>query len=106
MVQMNKNEIATITVGGIVALIFGGLLWKSAGSKEDPIVKLDNEEPEPRDVTDEISRPSDASTVDLNVGSNKNEGWNTYEGDGGKKSRKKRRNKTRRSKPKSKRSKK
>jgi hypothetical protein len=98
MTQLSKNQIATITVSGIVALIFGGLLWKSASSKEEPIVQLPGDEP--RDVTDELSRPSEASTVDLNIGNNDDDGWKV--GTGGKKSRRRRRNKTRKSKPKSK----
>ena len=104
MVQLSKNQISEITIAGIVALIFAGLLWKSAGSKEEPIVQIPNAEP--RDVTDELSRPSDVSTVDLNLGSDKNDGWNTYDVEGGKKSRKRRKNKTRKSRSKSKRTKK
>jgi hypothetical protein len=101
---MSQTQLTKLQIGGIaaaVALIFGGLLWKSASSKEEPLLQIPNDEP--RDVTDELSRPSEASTVDLNIGNNDNDddGWKV--GTGGKKSRRRRRNKTRRSRSKSKR---
>jgi len=99
---MSQTQLTKLQIGGIaaaVALIFGGLLWKSAGSKEEPIVQVPGDEP--KDVTDELSRPSEASTVDLNIGNNDDDGWKV--GTGGKKSRRRRRNKTRRSRSKSKR---
>lgn len=104
MAQLSKGAIAGIA--GAVTLVVGYLLWKSTGVKEEPIVQLPSDKPidvtdEPIDVTDELSRPSEASTVDLNIGNNDDDGWKV--GTGGKKSRKKRRNKTRRSRSKSKR---
>jgi len=100
----SQEAIALYIVGGLVV----GFLAKSAfTSKSTEAVK--EEKPEAaeednRDVTDEISRPSDATTVDLNLGSDKDdddEGWKI--GTGGKKSRKRRKNKSRKSRPKSKR---
>jgi hypothetical protein len=99
-IKLSKWEIIGIAAGG--TLIFGGLLWKSASSKEEPeqIVA------EPRDVTEELTgRPSETGTVDLNVGSSDSDKlWKTYDGDGGKRSRRKqRKNKSKKSRPKSKR---
>ena len=100
----SPEAIGIYIVGGLVV----GFLAKSAFSSKPTSAatqeKQEAAEEDNRDVTDEISRPSDATTVDLNVGSDKNdddEGWKI--GTGGKKSRKRRKNKSRKSRPKSKR---
>ena len=107
-VKLTNDQIKIVSGvgGGVVALIVGGLLWKYFRSKEEP------EYVEDRDILNEvIERPSEASTVDLNIRNNRNddnddnyeeeEGWKT--GTGGKRSRKKRKNKSKKSRSKSKR---
>jgi hypothetical protein len=100
----SPQAIALYVAGGLLV----GFMAKEAFSSkpapaatQEPVV-----EKEPRDVTEELTgRPSETGTVDLNVGSSDNEPeWKTYQGDGGKKSRRKqRKNKSKKSRPKSKR---
>lgn len=103
----SQEAIALYIVGGLVV----GFLAKSALSskptaavKEEKQEAAPEEEPESRDVTDELTgketgRPSDANTEIMDHGDD--EGWKI--GTGGKKSRKRRKNKSRKSRPKSKR---
>jgi hypothetical protein len=101
----SPQAIALYVAGGLLV----GFMAKEAFSpKPAPEPRDVTEAPEPRDVTEELTgRPSETGTVDLNVGSSDNEpGWKSWEGDGGKKSRRKQRknkSKTKKSRPKSKR---
>ena len=92
----SPQAIALYVAGGLLV----GFMAKEAFSPK-PV-----EEPEPRDVTEELTgRPSETGTVDINVDSrDKDPLWEIYPSDGGKKSRRKqRKNKSKKSRPKSKR---
>jgi hypothetical protein len=103
-IKLTNDQIKIVSgVGaGVVALIVGGLLWKSSRSKEEPEYVEDSDE-----FNEVIERPSEASTVDLNIRNNRDndddeeEGWKT--GTGGKRSRRRRKNKSKKSRSKSKR---
>jgi len=102
MSQIKLTNVQIVSGVG-VGVIVCGLLWKYFRSKEEPPKK----EPEYVEDSDEleINRPSEASTVDLNIRNNrdddKEEGWKTRTG--GKRSRRRRKNKSKKSRSKSKR---
>jgi|688.fasta_scaffold464943_3 hypothetical protein len=99
-INWKSNEAIALYVAG--GLLVGFIAKEALSSKPvEPAIATE----EPRDVTEELTgRPSETGTVDLNVGSSDNNpDWKTYEGDGGKKSRRKqRKNKSKKSRPKSK----
>jgi hypothetical protein len=67
-IKLTNDQIKIVSgVGaGVVALIVGVLLWKSSRSKEEPEYVEDSDELE-------IERPSEASTVDLNIRNNRDD---------------------------------
>jgi hypothetical protein len=69
-IKLTNDQIKTLSgVGaGVVALIFGGLLWKSSRSKEEPAYVEDADE-----INTVEERPSEASTVDLNIRNNRDD---------------------------------